>query len=145
MLHVPYTGLRLLTELASSHTKEKAPWGALEQNIFKYIPAEFIPPGVTLKEPRSMQGNAIETALEFWRNREAEHGPSGAVKFSCYIDGHRKTVPARYGTRGDTEKSAAAAAARTKKRKRSRAKHPDTETGVASATYPKYKLMNISL
>lgn len=88
-----------------------------------FLPAEYVPP-VSLKEPRGMQGDAIEKALDFWRNREAQYGPSGTLKFSHYINGHRERVPAEYGHSAANDKAAAAAANKKKSRKRTKKSRP---------------------
>lgn len=107
--------------LASGMNKVGTPWAALEANLFKFIPAEYIPPGVRFRDPRNMSGEEIQKSFDFWRARQLEYGAASALRWSYYINGRRETVPVEYGRRADEERAGEAVERRRQKRARARA------------------------
>lgn len=81
---------------------------------------EYLPPGITLKDPRNMTADHILQSLNFWREREIVHGASQAFRWTAYVDQSKQIVPAQYDRRVDLDRMATSG--RQKKLNRIRAR-----------------------
>lgn len=108
----------LVSGLASGQRNVGTPWGALAKNLYKFIPAMYLPPGINFRDPRNMSGPEIQRLFDFWRNRQAEHGPEQTLRWSFYINGRRESVRVEYGRRADQEKADKGVVGKRKRRAR---------------------------
>ena len=85
-------------ELACRDDERQAPFEKIMENPSTFIDAEYMPTGISMKDPRSMKLESLITFFKHVRNREASHGIPNAFRFKAVLSGRKKGVlgPARY-------------------------------------------------
>ncbi|KAF8057042.1 hypothetical protein FPV67DRAFT_1456574 [Lyophyllum atratum] len=119
-------------KLASGYTRESAPYSTVEKDNRAWIHAEYLLRGVVIQDPGNMKSeelSKIPSVIDFWRNREAEHGPAETFRWSSYLKNKGQKVPAEYGRRHDQDAAAEKAA---KKKKQTNARRKDKSTKEAN-------------
>lgn len=110
----------------------------------------YLPPGINFRDPRNMSGPEIQKLFDFWRDRQAEHGPDQTLRWSYYVNGRRESVRVEYGHRADQEKADKGVVGKRKRRARAKKsavsvpapdfdnmfRMPDLQPGTSPAAQP---------
>ena len=88
----------MCAELACNDKERQAPFERISANPSEFIDAEYLPTGITLKDPHNMKLESIVAFFKHVAEREAAHGVPNAFRFKAVLNSRKKgkLIPARY-------------------------------------------------
>lgn len=84
--------LTVVLELACQDDERQAPFEKITQNPSDFLDADYLPTGISIKDPRSMRLESIVTFFKHVLLREASHGVPNAFRFKAVLSGRKKGV-----------------------------------------------------
>ncbi|KAF8799627.1 hypothetical protein BYT27DRAFT_7263713 [Phlegmacium glaucopus] len=112
--------------LAARDKERQAPFGRLSANSSDFVEAKYLPPAISLSDPRSMKREALIQFFQHITARQTSHGIQDAFRFKAVLSSRKQGSlrTARYvNTIGDDP-----APARRKKNRMNTSTHRITET-----------------
>lgn len=90
--------LLTLTGLASRDRNRQTPFESISSKNSDFVDQEYIPNGIKLSDPRSMNRDALIKFFQHISSREASHGIENAFRFKSILSSRKKGVlrAARY-------------------------------------------------
>lgn len=95
--------LNHVSELACRDESRQAPFEKITSNPSDFIDAEYMPTGISFKDPRSMKLESLVNFFKHISQRESSHGITQGFRFSAVLSSRKKGSlrPARYKEDGD--------------------------------------------
>ncbi|KAL4070352.1 hypothetical protein J3A83DRAFT_4188411 [Scleroderma citrinum] len=82
----------LMHAFAAFHYRKAFPWGAISDDVEKYISPEYLPPDVRFKEPTKLSIDEITRILEWWQDWQGG-SPNDIFRFKMWINSDGSVHP----------------------------------------------------